>query len=118
MNDDSNIFNPESSRSPTKTHRLFTIALADFKGFRKFVKQYNLLATFILPFPIGADNYDLALLYFRWTYFPTGSPSINETSEYFEARKDPNTQAEKASVNLSQGTMATSQSRSIIGFSP
>ena len=110
MNDDSNIFNPESSRSPTKTHRLFTIALADFKGFRKFVKQYNLLATFILPFPIGADNYDLALLYFRWTYFPTGSPSINETSEYFEAGK--------ASVNLSQGTMATSQSCSIISFLP
>lgn len=58
------------------------------------------------------------LLYFRWTYFPTGSPSINEISEYFEAGKDPNAQAEKTSANLSQGTMTTSQSRSIIRFSP
>lgn len=74
-------------------------ALADFKGFRKFVKQHNVLTTFILPFPMGDDNYDLALLYFRWTYFPTGSPSINEISEYFEAGKDPNAQAEKTSTN-------------------
>jgi len=50
---------------------------------------------------MGADNYNLALPYFRCIYFPTGSPSINEISEYFEAGKDPNAQAEKTSANKS-----------------
>ena len=39
MNDDSKIFNPESSRSPTKNHRLFKIALADFRGFKNLLNS-------------------------------------------------------------------------------